>query len=134
MHRYRLPDDSVRVAMPPSFYDEVLDANPGITLGTVQSVAEEIAGPICQRFKVPGVRWDEQKAKFVFSRASEAKVVKDRWAGGLRSALTRRAAEPDARVIDRLADVEAAVRLAFRDGLSEAEILAATERGLRSAR
>lgn len=129
-HGYRLPegaDDSVRVAKPLSFYDRILAENPGITLASVQGTAEAIAGPICERHRVAGVRWDLGRDKYVFSKGSDAKVVKDRWAKGLRSALARQTGGP----VDRLSAVEAAVRLAAREGHGRQEVLAAVERGLR---
>jgi hypothetical protein len=127
---FNLPDgadESVRVAKPTSFYDAVLADNPQITLPLVQVAAEAIAGPICERHRVAGVRWDVAKDKFVFSKGSDAKVVKDRWAGGLRAALTRQSGN----TIDRLAAVEAAVRLAAGQGHDRRAVLTAVERGLR---
>lgn len=126
---YLLPDDSVRVNKAPEFYDRVLAANPQITHHTVQVAAEAIAGPICQQHRVAGVRWDDIKGKFVFSAGSDAKVIKDRWAGGLRSALARQAAGTSSR-IDRLAAVAAAAKLAKRHGHDRTAILEAVERGL----
>lgn len=128
--RYKLPDgadESVRVAKPAPFYDAVLAANPHITMSLVQVAAEAIAGPICQRHRVSGVRWDPNRDKFVFSAGSDAKVVKDRWAGGLRKALSRQAGD----AIDRLSAVEAAVRLAAIQGHDRNAVLAAVEQGLR---
>ncbi|WP_457188618.1 hypothetical protein [Nocardioides sp. P5_E3] len=125
---YLVPDDSVRVNKAPDYYDRVLAANPQITLHTVQVAAEAIAGPICERHRVAGARWDASKDKFVFSKGSDAKVIKDRWAGGLRSALARRAADTSGGV-DRLAAVEAAVKLAQRNGHHRAAVLEAVERG-----
>lgn len=129
--RFKLPDgadESVRVVKPMSFYDDVLVENPQITLSLVQVAAEAIAGPICERNGVAGVRWDVTKDKYVFSKGSDAKVVKDRWGMGLRKALTRREGSSP---IDRLEAVESAVRLAAREGHDRPSVLAAVERGLR---
>ncbi|WP_214056879.1 hypothetical protein [Nocardioides aquaticus] len=128
--RFNLPDDaddSARVSKPAAFYDSVLAANPDITLSLVQVAAEVIAGPICERLRVAGVRWDVGKDKYVFSRGSDAKVLKDRWAGGLRSAVARR----DGALVDRIGAVEAAVRLAASHGHNRTAVLAAVERGMR---
>ncbi|WP_141014737.1 hypothetical protein [Nocardioides sambongensis] len=130
---YLVPDAAARVTSPPEFYDRVLNENPQITIHTVQAAAEAIAGPICTRHRIAGVRWDEAKDKFVFSARSDAKVIKDRWAGGLRAALKRRESDvPEG--VDRLAAVEAAVRLAHRHGHDRATVLEAVERGLRTTR
>lgn len=126
---YVFEADQIRRAADPLVYASILDANPRITLGTVQAAAETIAVAVCKRENITGVRWDENRGKYVFAAGSDAKVIKDRWAGGLRAALNRRLGNAKPNPMDL---VTTAVRQALRAGVTRAEISRIVDQELRA--